>query len=103
MVLFLLLAITIYFSGCRRDVVDKNAQVVKTEPDSNEVWIQSNMSFYPATITVKANTTIKWTNKDTQQHWVFSDSDFTVNSQPLDGGLSYTHVFTTVRTLYVFI
>jgi len=41
-------------------------------PGTNEVWIQG-MAFTPATITVKAGTTIKWTNKDSAAHTVTSD------------------------------
>jgi plastocyanin len=41
-------------------------------PGTNEVWIQG-MAFTPATITVKAGTTIKWTNKDSASHTVTSD------------------------------
>ena len=44
----------------------------KGGPGANEVWIQ-NMAFSPATITVSAGTTIKWTNKDGMSHTVTSD------------------------------
>lgn len=42
-------------------------------PPANEVFIQ-NMAFSPATITVTAGTTVKWTNKDGVTHTVTSDN-----------------------------
>ena len=42
-------------------------------PGINEVWIQGS-AFTPATITVSAGTTIKWTNKDVAAHTVTNDS-----------------------------
>lgn len=42
-------------------------------PGLNEVFIQG-MAFTPATITIKAGTTITWTNKDAYAHTVTSDS-----------------------------
>jgi plastocyanin len=44
----------------------------KGGPGANEVWIQG-MAFSPATITVTAGTTIKWTNKVDTPHTVTSD------------------------------
>ena len=44
----------------------------KGGPGANEVWIQGS-AFSPATITVTAGTTIKWTNKDGMSHTVTSD------------------------------
>ena len=41
-------------------------------PGTNEVFIQ-NMAYNPSTITVSANTTITWTNKDAVIHTVTSD------------------------------
>lgn len=41
-------------------------------PGTSEVFIQG-MAFNPATITVAANTTITWTNKDAVVHTVTSD------------------------------
>ena len=44
----------------------------KGGPGANEVWVQGS-AFSPATITVTAGTTIKWTNKDGMSHTVTSD------------------------------
>lgn len=67
-----------------------------TGPGVNEVFIQG-MAFNPKTITVVANTTITWTNKDAIGHTVTS------NTSLFDSGLigangTYTHTFTTAGT-----
>jgi len=59
-------------------------------PGTNEVFIQ-DMTFTPGTITVAANTTIKWTNKDIVTHTVTSDSGlFDSGSIAAGGTWSYT-------------
>ena len=59
-------------------------------PGTNEVFIQ-NMAFNPATITVTAGTTIKWTNKDGYAHTVTSDNNlFNSGNIGSNGTFSYT-------------
>lgn len=65
-------------------------------PGANEVFIQG-MAFNPSTITVSANSTITWTNKDAIGHTVTSDSGlFDSGSIGTNGTYSYT--FTTSGT-----
>jgi plastocyanin len=53
-----------------------------------------NFSFTPQTLTVPVGTTVTWKFDDTTDHTVTAnDNSFT--SQPLMGGKTYTHTFTT--------
>jgi len=56
---------------------------------ANSVAIE-NFAFSPATITVKAGTTVTWTNRDSAAHTVKSDS-FT--SPSLNQGETYSYTF----------
>jgi plastocyanin len=57
-----------------------------------------NFAFMPAAITVKAGSTVTWTNKDEEPHSVVSASDG-IRSQTLAGdALSYSHTFRTAGT-----
>jgi plastocyanin len=59
-------------------------------PGMNAVFIQG-MAFNPSTITVSANTTITWTNKDAIGHTVTSDSGlFDSGTIGANGTYSYT-------------
>jgi plastocyanin len=60
-------------------------------PGINEVWIQG-MAFNPATITVNAGTTIKWTNKDNISHTVSSNTG-AFESGTLGNGQSFSFKF----------
>ncbi len=65
-------------------------------PLLNEVFIQS-MTFNPGTITVAANTTITWTNKDAVAHTVTSNSGL-FDSGNIGNNGTYSHLFTTAGT-----
>jgi plastocyanin len=65
----------------------------KGGPGTNEVWIQG-MAFTPATITVAAGTTIKWTNKDGVNHTVTSDTGI-FDSGSLGEGATFSQTFST--------
>ncbi len=68
----------------------------KGGPGTNEVWIEG-MAFNPSSITVKAGTTIKWTNKDGIAHTVTSDDNL-FNSGSINGGGTFSYTFSTVGT-----
>ena len=68
----------------------------KDGPATNEVWIQG-MAFSPATITVSAGTTIKWTNKDSAPHTVTSDTGIFESASLSEGG-TVSFKFNTVGT-----
>ncbi len=65
-------------------------------PGLNEVFIQS-MAFDPGTITVSANTTITWTNKDGVAHTVTSTAGL-FDSGTINSNGTYSHLFSTAGT-----
>ncbi len=56
-----------------------------------------NFSFSPATITVPAGTTVRWTNRDDIPHTVVSD-DQKFQSKALDTDDQYSYTFTKPGT-----
>ncbi len=66
---------------------------------TNAVAIE-NFSFSPANITVKAGTTVTWTNKDNVNHTVTADdpSADAPASQDIAKGQTYSFTFKTVGT-----
>jgi plastocyanin len=72
---------------------DKSASEVAVKID--------NFSFSPATITVPAGTSIRWTNRDDIPHTVVSD-DKTFKSKPLDTDEQFTYTFTKPGTYNYF-
>ena len=61
-----------------------------------QVLLQSSV-FNPTTLTVAANTTVKWTNKDSYAHTVTSDSTM-FDSGNLPSAGTYSYKFTTKGT-----
>lgn len=57
-----------------------------------------NFAFSPNTLTVKAGTTVTWTNMDSVSHTVTSDSGSELNSGNIPTGSSYSHTFNTPGT-----
>jgi plastocyanin len=65
---------------------------------ASEVAVKiDNFSFSPATITVSAGTTVRWTNRDDIPHTVVSE-DKTFKSKVLDTDEQYTYTFTKPGT-----
>ena len=62
-------------------------------PGINEVFIQG-MAFDPGTITVAANTTITWTNKDGVSHTVTSNTGL-FDSGTINPNKTFSHLFVT--------
>ncbi len=60
--------------------------------ESNQISI-ANFSFGPASITVKAGTTVKWTNDDQVMHNIKSDDGSFTDSANLNTGNSYEFKF----------
>ena len=56
-----------------------------------------NFAFAPATLTVKAGTTVTWTNKDEEPHTVAA-SDGSFHSPGMGTGATFTHTFSTAGT-----
>ncbi len=65
-------------------------------PGANEVFVQ-NMAYNPVSITVQANTTIKWINKDGVAHTVTSDNGL-FDSGSINNGGSFSYTFKTPGT-----
>ena len=69
----------------------------QTQPQTYNIEIE-NYAFSPSTLTVNVGDTIIWTNKDSTQHTVTSDSGNELNSQYLSNGNTYSHTFTQTGT-----
>ena len=61
-----------------------------------------NFTFTPQTLTVKAGTTVTWTNKDYIPHGIASDNNAFKRSPALDTDDSYSFTFTTPGTYQYF-
>jgi plastocyanin len=61
-----------------------------------------NFSFTPQTLTVKAGTTVTWTNRDDIPHGIASDNKAFTRSKALDTDDSYSVTFTTPGTFKYF-
>ncbi|MDD4991987.1 MAG: cupredoxin domain-containing protein [Paludibacter sp.] len=83
---FVLVSILFFISSCTST----------NEPAANEVFIQG-MAFSPATLTVTAGTTVKWTNKDGVAHTVTCDTGL-FDSGNVGANGTYSHAFTTAGT-----
>jgi plastocyanin len=95
-----LFAILSILSSCEKTMPDMTGTGGDTGgskgPGTNEVFIQ-NMAFNPSTITVEANTTITWTNKDAVTHTVTSDTGL-FDSGGISNGETYSQMFTAPGT-----
>lgn len=98
-VLALLFAILSITASCEKKTEDPDNggnNGGSNEPPANEVYIQGS-AFNPASITVAANTNIKWTNKDGMTHTVTSNTGvFNSGNMLVNGTFSFT--FTTPGT-----
>jgi plastocyanin len=61
-----------------------------------------NFTFAPPTLTVKAGTTVKWTNKDDIPHGIAATNNSFARSKALDTDDSYLFTFTTPGTYQYF-
>ena len=61
-----------------------------------------NFTFGPQTLTVKAGTTVTWTNKDDIPHGIASSNNAFTKSKALDTDDSYSFTFTTPGTYQYF-
>ncbi len=74
------------------DAKVETAKVENTKADETKVMID-NFTFEPAQLTVKAGTTVTWTNRDDIPHAVVSAGKFRSKTMDTDGTFSFT--FTT--------
>jgi len=68
-----------------------------TQQQSTSINI-SNFAFSPASLTVKAGSTVTWTNNDATTHTVTGDTGTTLNSGNLAPSQTYSKTFTTQGT-----
>ena len=61
-----------------------------------------NFTFNPATVTVKAGTTVTWTNKDDIPHGIAATGNAFARSNAMDTDNSYSFTFTTPGTYQYF-
>jgi plastocyanin len=61
-----------------------------------------NFTFTPQTLTIKAGTTVTWTNRDDIPHGVAADNNTFARSKALDTDDSYSFTFTTPGTYKYF-
>jgi plastocyanin len=61
-----------------------------------------NFTFAPQTVTVKAGTTVTWTNKDDIPHGIAATNNTFAKSKALDTDDSYSFTFTTPGTYAYF-
>ena len=67
-------------------------------PVSGNAVTITGFAFAPAALTVKAGTTVTWTNKDADAHTVTSQKPGPLRSAPLDTGQTYSYTFTAPGT-----
>jgi plastocyanin len=79
--IYLVAMLAVILSACAKD----------NSTPANAVTI-TGMAFSPTTITVKVNTTVKWTNKDSVAHTVTSDTGL-FDSGNLIPGAGFSHLF----------
>jgi plastocyanin len=82
-------------------VLPGSAQTAPPAVTSAHVSID-NFTFTPQTLTVKAGTTVTWTNRDDIPHGIASDNKAFARSKPLDTDDSYSVTFTTPGTFKYF-
>jgi len=83
--------------------VNNTFAATPSDKPASEVAVKiDNFSFSPATITVSAGTTIRWTNRDDIPHTVVSDDKTTFKSKVLDTDEQFTYTFTKPGTYSYF-
>jgi plastocyanin len=69
-----------------------------TQPVNTDSVSIKDMTFSPASITVKKGTTVTWTNQDGTSHTVTADGDNGPESGTLTDGKSYSFTFNSAGT-----
>ena len=72
-----------------------------TQANAHTVSID-NFTFMPQTLTVKAGTTVTWTNRDDIPHGIASENNAFAKSKALDTDDSYSVMFATPGTYKYF-
>jgi plastocyanin len=109
--LLLLAAVVILFSFAavvyRAHTLPKDGSMGKSQakPSANtqaavatDVVTINNFAFSPMVITIKMDTSVTWTNQDTVNHTVTSDSGSELASENFGRDASFSHTFTKAGT-----
>ncbi len=88
------LFVVLILAGCGKNNATPTATNSPTVPAQNTINIQ-NFSFTPATLTIKAGTTVNWVNNDSATHQIQS-ADF--NSEALAKGQTFSYTFDQAGT-----
>jgi plastocyanin len=93
LLLVIILMVITLVSGCSgySSQPSKTSSNGASPVSANSVTL-SNFSFSPATLTVKAGTTITWTNKDSVTHTIISDTG-AFSSGNLSNGATFSYTF----------
>ena len=84
-------------------VLPGSAQTETAPPAVTSAHVSiDNFSFTPQTLTVKAGTTVTWTNRDDIPHGIASDNKAFTRSKALDTDDSYSVTFATPGTFKYF-
>lgn len=75
-----------------------NSAKLNTPPSNTDKVSITNFSFSPASVSVKAGSTVTWTNNDSVAHTVTADSGSGPNSGSLAPGKSYSFTYTSAGT-----
>ena len=91
----LLLGTMFSLMGCSGYGTQKTTS--SSSPASPNAVTLANFAFSPATLTVKAGTTVTWTNNDSTTHTVTSDTGV-FNSGNLAPNATFSYTFSTAGT-----
>lgn len=83
-------------------VLPGTAQTAPAVTQANATVSIDNFTFVPQTLTVKAGTTVTWTNRDDIPHGIASENNAFAKSKALDTGDSYSVMFATPGTYKYF-
>lgn len=104
----LLAAGVLLLAGCSASRPDLHASVtmkpgsgatpsITAPPASGDRVAIDGFAFAPATLTVRAGSTVTWINRDEEPHTVVA-SDGSFHSPGMGTGASFTHTFSTAGT-----
>jgi len=101
--IFAAIVLMALLAGTRQDIFAASSPAAgASDATAKEAAVKiDNFSFSPATITVPAGTTVRWTNRDDIPHTVVSD-DKVFKSKALDTDEDFTYTFTKPGTYSYF-
>lgn len=86
---------TLALSGCT------GSEAIADSAGGTKAIDMKDVAFSPATVTVKAGTTVTWTNQDDMVHTVTAE-DGSFDSGDMDKGDTFSHAFNKAGTYYYY-